>query len=112
MERLRRRQLEGLISTARVILLGPGMDLMDQFIVFDTFHPAEAEIIAGLFAFAPSGLITHGDHRQVPHGPGTVPRMAWARADSVIGPLPAGCRRARSKSWKPERSSSFMALRA
>ncbi len=28
--------------------------------------------------------------QQVHHGPGTVPRMAWARAGRVIGPLPAG----------------------
>ena len=48
---------EGLISTARVILLGLCMDLIYQFIVFDTFHPAEAVIIAGMLAFVPYLLL-------------------------------------------------------
>ena len=48
---------EGLIATARVILLGLCMDLIYQFIVFDTFHPAEAVIIAGLLAFMPYLLL-------------------------------------------------------
>jgi len=48
---------EGLISTARVILLGLCMDLIYQFIVFDTFHPAEAVIISGLLAFLPYLLL-------------------------------------------------------
>jgi hypothetical protein len=52
-----RRLHEGLISTARVILLGLGMDMIYQFIVFDTFHPAEAVIIAGLLAFVPYLLL-------------------------------------------------------
>ena len=48
---------EGLIATARVILLGLCMDLIYQFIVFDTFHPAEAVIVAGLLAFVPYLLL-------------------------------------------------------
>jgi hypothetical protein len=48
---------EGLIATARVILLGLGMDLIYQSIVFDTFHPAEAVIIAALLAFMPYLLL-------------------------------------------------------
>jgi hypothetical protein len=48
---------EGLIATARVILLGLCMDLIYQFIVFDTFHPAEAVIVAGLLAFMPYLLL-------------------------------------------------------
>lgn len=48
---------EGLIATARVILLGLCMDLIYQFIVFDTFYPAEAVIIAGLLAFVPYLLL-------------------------------------------------------
>ena len=48
---------EGLIATARVILLGLCMDLIYQFIVFDTFHPAEAVIIAVLLAFVPYLLL-------------------------------------------------------
>jgi hypothetical protein len=48
---------EGLIATARVILLGLCMDLIYQFIAFDTFHPAEAVIVAGLLAFVPYLLL-------------------------------------------------------
>jgi hypothetical protein len=55
----KRRSLlhEGLISTARVIILGLGIDLIYQFLVFDTLHPAEAVIIAGLLAFVPYLLL-------------------------------------------------------
>lgn len=48
---------EGLVSTARIILLGLGMDLIYQYLVFDTFHPAEAVIIAGLLCFLPYLLL-------------------------------------------------------
>ena len=48
---------EGLISTARVLLLGLCMDLIYQYIAFDTFHPAEAVIVAILLAFVPYLLL-------------------------------------------------------
>jgi hypothetical protein len=48
---------EGLISTARVILLGLGMDVIYQLTVFRTFHPGEAVIIALLLAFGPYLLL-------------------------------------------------------
>jgi hypothetical protein len=48
---------EGVISTARVILLGLCMDMIYQFIEFKTFHPAEAVIIALLLAFVPYVLL-------------------------------------------------------
>jgi hypothetical protein len=48
---------EGLIATARVLLLGLCMDLIYQFIVFDTFHPAEAVITSVLLAFVPYLLL-------------------------------------------------------
>jgi len=48
---------EGVISTARVILLGLCMDVIYQFIEFETFHPAEAVIIALLLAFVPYVLL-------------------------------------------------------
>jgi hypothetical protein len=44
---------EGVVATARVLLLGLCMDLIYQYIAFDTFHPAEAVIIAVLLAFLP-----------------------------------------------------------
>jgi hypothetical protein len=53
MERLR----EGLIATARIILLGMAMDVIYQFLVFKTFYPAQALLIALLLAFVPYLLI-------------------------------------------------------
>jgi hypothetical protein len=48
---------EGLIATARVLLIGLCMDLIYQFILFDTFYPGEAIIITGLLAFLPYLLL-------------------------------------------------------
>lgn len=48
---------EGVISTARVILLGLCMDVIYQLIEFEAFHPAEAVIIALLLAFVPYVLL-------------------------------------------------------
>ena len=47
------RLQEAVIATARIILLGLIMDSIYQFIVFKTFHPAEAVIVALLLAFVP-----------------------------------------------------------
>jgi hypothetical protein len=53
---------EALVATARIILLGLVMDSIYQVIEFDTFHPAEAVIIAILLALVPylvlRGLVT------------------------------------------------------
>ena len=51
------RLREGLISTARVILLGFGMDAVYQFSVLKTFYPVEMLIIALLLAFVPYLLL-------------------------------------------------------
>jgi len=51
------RLREGLIATARVLLLGLVMDLIYQYIVFDAFRPAEAVIISVLLAFVPYLLL-------------------------------------------------------
>ena len=51
------RLREGLISTARIILLGIAMDTIYQVIVLETFYPAEAAIIAILLAFVPYALL-------------------------------------------------------
>ena len=53
----RGRLNEALIATARIILLGLAMDTIYQFIEFETFHPAEAVIIALLLAFVPYLLL-------------------------------------------------------
>ncbi len=52
-ERLR----EGLIATARIILLGIVMDAIYQFLQFKTFYPAEALIVSVLLCFVPYLLI-------------------------------------------------------
>ena len=48
---------EGLISTARVILLGLCMDAIYQYIVLKTFYPGEAVIVAITLAFVPYLLL-------------------------------------------------------
>jgi hypothetical protein len=48
---------EGLVATARIILLGIGMDAIYQYKVFGTFYPVEALIIAIVLAFIPYLLI-------------------------------------------------------
>jgi len=53
----RARLLEGLNATARIILLGIGMDVIYQLKVFGTFYPVEALIIAVVLAFIPYLLI-------------------------------------------------------
>lgn len=47
------RLREALNATARIILLGLAMDVIYQAIVLKTFYPAEALIVALLFAFVP-----------------------------------------------------------
>lgn len=51
------RLKEGMVATARIILLGLVMDSLYQYIVFDVFHPAEAAIVALLLAFIPYLLL-------------------------------------------------------
>jgi hypothetical protein len=51
------RLREALFSTARIILLGLGMDAIYQFRVFDTFYPDEAVVIALVLAVVPYFLV-------------------------------------------------------
>ena len=46
-----------MVATARIILLGLVMDVIYQIVVFDTFHPGEAAIVALLLAFVPYLLL-------------------------------------------------------
>ena len=48
---------EGLISTARIVLLGIGMDAIYQYKVLETFYPGEAVIVALLLAVVPYFLL-------------------------------------------------------
>jgi len=48
---------DGVIATARVILLGLGMDVAYQLIVYHKLYPGEAAIVALLLAFIPYLLL-------------------------------------------------------
>ena len=56
-QRRTRRLREGFISTARIILLGIGMDAIYQYRVLKTFYPDEAVIIALTLAVVPYLII-------------------------------------------------------
>jgi len=62
---------EGLNATARIIFLGLLMDAIYQVIVLRRFYPAEAVIVALLFAFIPYVII---------RGPATRIARRWLRA--------------------------------
>jgi hypothetical protein len=51
------RLWEGIISTARIIILGVVMDVVYQWLEFRTFYPAQAAVIAVLLAFVPYLLL-------------------------------------------------------
>jgi hypothetical protein len=51
------RLREGLTATARIILFALAMDLIYQVLVFKTFYPNEAVIVALVLAFVPYLLI-------------------------------------------------------
>jgi hypothetical protein len=56
-DRRGKRLSEGLASTARIILLGLGMDTIYQLKVLGSFYPGEAVIIALALAFVPYLLL-------------------------------------------------------
>jgi hypothetical protein len=60
----RKRLSEGLMSSARLLLIGLAMDLIYQFIVLKALYPVEAVIIALMLAFLPylllRGVVTRG----------------------------------------------------
>jgi len=47
------RLWEGIISTARIIILGVVMDIIYQWKALDTFYPVQAAVIALLLCFVP-----------------------------------------------------------
>jgi hypothetical protein len=51
------RLWEGAVSTARILILGVGMDFVYQLKVLGEFYPAESAIIAVLLAFLPYALL-------------------------------------------------------
>jgi hypothetical protein len=53
----RGRLWEGVISTARILILGVVMDMIYQWLEFKTFYPGQAATIAILLAFVPYLLL-------------------------------------------------------
>jgi hypothetical protein len=51
------RLWEGIVSTARILILGVVMDIIYQWLEFKTFYPAQAATIAILLAFVPYLLL-------------------------------------------------------
>lgn len=51
------RLWEGIVSTARIIILGVVMDLVYQLVFLGEFFPGEAAVIAILLAFVPYALL-------------------------------------------------------
>ena len=58
------RLWEGIISTARIIILGVVMDVVYQWLELETFYPAQAAVIAILLAFVPY-LLLRGPFQRV-----------------------------------------------
>jgi sulfatase modifying factor 1 len=69
------RLREGIVSTARIILLGLGMDAIYQNRVLDVFYPGEAALVAVLLAFIPYLLLR-----------GPIARIArrWTKTDREV----------------------------
>jgi hypothetical protein len=51
------RLWEGIISTARILILGVVMDVVYQWLAFRTFYPGQAAVITILLAFVPYLLL-------------------------------------------------------
>jgi hypothetical protein len=57
---------EGIISTARILILGVVMDSVYQWLVLKTFYPGQAAVIAILLAFVPY-LLLRGPIERIAH---------------------------------------------
>jgi hypothetical protein len=51
------RMWEGIVSTARILILGIVMDAIYQWLVLKTFYPAQSAVVAVLLAFVPYLLL-------------------------------------------------------
>jgi hypothetical protein len=60
------RLWEGIISTARILILGVVMDTVYQWVEFKTFYPIQAAVIAVLLAFVPY-LLLRGPAERIAH---------------------------------------------
>ena len=60
------RLWEGIVSTARILILGVVMDVIYQWKVLDTFYPGQSAVIAILLAFIPY-LLLRGPFERIAH---------------------------------------------
>jgi hypothetical protein len=60
------RLWEGIVSTARILILGVIMDIIYQWVVFKSFYPVQAAVIAVLLAFVPY-LLLRGPFARIAH---------------------------------------------
>ena len=60
------RLWEGIVSTARILILGVVMDIIYQWKVLDTFYPGQSAVIAILLAFIPY-LLLRGPFERLAH---------------------------------------------
>ena len=51
------RLWEGIVSTAKILILGVVMDVIYQLVFLNAFHPAESALIAILLAFVPYAVL-------------------------------------------------------
>ena len=58
------RLWEGIVSTARILILGVVMDIIYQWKVLDTFYPGQSAVIAILLAFIPY-LVLRGPFQRI-----------------------------------------------
>jgi hypothetical protein len=56
-DRRKSRLWEGVLSTAKILILGVVMDIIYQAVVLKEFYPTEAAIVAILLAFLPYALL-------------------------------------------------------
>ncbi len=61
------RLWEGIVSTARILILGVVMDVVYQLVFLQEFYPAESAIIAVLLAFVPYALLRGPMSRMARH---------------------------------------------
>ena len=81
------RLWEGIISTARILILSVLMDIFCQLIFLSTFHPAESVPIAILLAFVPYALLRGPIKRAASHRNG-VSAHPHGRRPNVNGSHP------------------------
>jgi hypothetical protein len=60
------RLWEGVVSTARILILGVVMDIIYQWKVLDAFYPGQSAVIAILLAFIPY-LLLRGPFERIAH---------------------------------------------